>query len=228
MKIQVTCSKCLTRFGVSEKYAGKKGPCPKCKATIEIPALEDQVVVHAPEEFGPKDEKGRAVLKPIEREEVPITRWGIVSVLAAIVAAVIASIMIRSLGDVHWAIPIVGALLLAPPLIWSGYTFARDQELEAYQGEELRPRIAICSVLFVGLWLLYAWLPAYVMDYDSAGELPIAAVVVALAAMIGIGSMISTLTFELESIGGIVHAGFYFIVTLLLALLSGIPLFSWN
>ena len=228
MKIQVTCSKCLTRFSVSEKYAGKKGPCPKCKATIQIPTVEDQVVIHAPEEFGPKDAEGRAILKPIEREEIPITRWGIIAVLVAIVAAVIAAIVVRGMGGIHWSLPVLGALLLAPPLVWSGYTFARDQELEAYEGRELVNRVAICSVLFVGLWLLYTWLPAYVMDYDSAGELPIAAVVVALAAMIGIGSLVSSITFELESIGGIIHAGFYFIATLLLALLSGIPLFKWN
>ena len=34
MAIDVTCPSCHTRFQVSDKFAGKSGPCPKCKNTI--------------------------------------------------------------------------------------------------------------------------------------------------------------------------------------------------
>src|SRR6056297_1201645 len=87
MSIQVTCPGCLTRFQVNDKFAGKKGPCPKCKAEIMIPDKSDEVVIHAPEHSGPKDSQGRSVLKPIEREEVRVTRWGLIAVLGAIVCS---------------------------------------------------------------------------------------------------------------------------------------------
>ena len=68
MPIKVICPGCTKRFTVSEKFAGQKGPCPHCKAEIKIPEVaEEEVVIHAPENFGPKDAGGRAVLKPIER-----------------------------------------------------------------------------------------------------------------------------------------------------------------
>ena len=66
MPIQVTCPnpKCLTRFSVADKYAGQKGPCPKCKTVITIPKKEDEVVIHTPvhSEAGGADASGRKVL----------------------------------------------------------------------------------------------------------------------------------------------------------------------
>ncbi|QDV69776.1 hypothetical protein Poly24_34930 [Rosistilla carotiformis] len=227
MAIRVTCEKCLTRFNVSDKFAGKKGPCPKCKATIQIPDKSEEVVVHAPVDDGPKDSTGKSVLKPIMREEVRVTKLGIFAVAGSILAAIIAAIVLRSMESVPGWVPPLGALLLAPPLVWSGYTFAREQELEPFYGSELQARVAICSVLFALLWALYAFVPAYVMDYDSVAEMPIGAVLVALAAMLAVGTIISVTTFELETGGGVVHAGFYIIATLLLAMLAGIPLFAW-
>lgn len=40
MAISVTCPSCKAKFSVSDKFAGKQGPCPKCKATITIPKPE--------------------------------------------------------------------------------------------------------------------------------------------------------------------------------------------
>jgi len=71
--IRVTCAKCHTRFNVSEKFAGKEGPCPKCKTKIKIPAKTDEVVVHEPEMSGPKTRTGESVLKPIRRKEMKLT-----------------------------------------------------------------------------------------------------------------------------------------------------------
>lgn len=39
MPIQVTCPGCKATFSVSEKFAGKQGPCPKCKAPIQVPKV---------------------------------------------------------------------------------------------------------------------------------------------------------------------------------------------
>ena len=76
MAILVVCPTCKSRFQVSEKFAGKQGPCPKCKAVITIPRVEDEVKIHAPEEYAgggsvaAKDASGRAVLKPISRQKM--------------------------------------------------------------------------------------------------------------------------------------------------------------
>src|SRR4051812_24500902 len=86
MPIPVLCPSCKARFSVSEKFAGKQGPCPKCKAPITIPKLEDQVQVHAPEEFaaGGKTSTGQAALKPITRKP---TRFELVPTMIAVCGA---------------------------------------------------------------------------------------------------------------------------------------------
>lgn len=226
MSIQVTCKSCLTRFNVSDKFAGKEGPCPKCKEKIKIPEKEEEVVIHAPKPDGPVDSKGKSISNPIVREEASFTKIGIGITVAAVVAAIGLALWVRGMEEKPTVMIVFGALLLAPPLTWAGYTFARDQELEPFRGKELWARIAICSLLFAGLWLLYAWVPAYVMDYKSVSEMPIGAVAVALAAIVAVGSTISVITFEFEFTGGLVHCALYFIATLLLALLAGIPMFQ--
>ena len=74
MPIQVTCPNCLKRFQVSDKFAGKQGPCPACKKTIRVPDASEAVTIHAPEDDGPKDSKGQSVLKPITRTDRDFTR----------------------------------------------------------------------------------------------------------------------------------------------------------
>jgi len=71
MPIHVTCPGCLTKFTVADKFAGQKGPCKKCKTIIEIPKLEDQVVIHSSEhsEAGAVGASGRHVLKTYRRQD---------------------------------------------------------------------------------------------------------------------------------------------------------------
>src|SRR5205823_1655709 len=95
MAIDVVCTACKTRFQVSEKFAGKSGPCPKCKATIKIPEKAQEVVIHAPEVSGPKDSKGQAVLKPISRTEVRLQTTQIVAIVGATVVVLIAAAILR-------------------------------------------------------------------------------------------------------------------------------------
>src|SRR5882672_3989576 len=89
MPITVLCPGCKARFSVSEKFAGKKGPCPKCKTVITVPeVMAEEVKIHVPELFasGGKDSKGRAVSKPILREE---TKLKPVATAAAAAAAIV-------------------------------------------------------------------------------------------------------------------------------------------
>jgi hypothetical protein len=113
MPIQVTCSGCKATFNVSEKYAGRQGPCPKCKAVITIPKADaakkvEEVKIAAPEESaagGAKTAAGRPVLQPIARRDAKFT-----PMLAGIVVGVLVVMFVAA-----W---FLGPLLLAPaPLV---------------------------------------------------------------------------------------------------------------
>lgn len=95
MAIDVTCAACKTRFQVSDKFAGKQGPCPKCKAIITVPAKKDEVVIHAPEGSGPKDSKGQLVLKPIARKETRLTPINIGIIAGSVILVLMVSLALR-------------------------------------------------------------------------------------------------------------------------------------
>ncbi|TWU58826.1 hypothetical protein Poly51_16060 [Rubripirellula tenax] len=221
MQIQVTCPKCLKRFQVSEKFAGKTGPCPSCKNQIRVPELDEQVVIHAPDDGAPKDSSGKSVLKPLKRSETDVTRKGLMITGGAVLAAIGVAIGLRFTGGVSTVILAIGALAVAPPLVWAGYTFVRDSELAPYVSDELRNRVLICSALFASLWLLYAFVPAYVADYESPSQMSFMWFGIIFSVMLAVGAMMSVGCFELEFTSGLAHAGLYLIATLLLALLSG-------
>ncbi len=226
MPIQVTCRHCLKRFQVSDKFAGQTGPCPNCKKPIEIPKLEDEVVIHAPRDDSPKDSTGQSVLKPITRKETDVTRFGLLITLAAIVTVFLVALIFRFTGPEGapiWA-RLVGLVALAPPLVWAGYTFLYDQEREPYVGPELRNRVLICSAIFAALWCVYAFVPSYVFELDQAAQMSWTTFGITLCIMIALGAIASAATFELEYFSGVIHAGLYFIAIVLLAFTSGVTL----
>ena len=92
MAITVVCQGCHTRFKVSEKFAGRKGPCPKCKIEIYIPKVEERVQIkHEHSEEHVRGASGKLVLEPIAREEFTFKPWmiGLIAglTLGAFVAA---------------------------------------------------------------------------------------------------------------------------------------------
>lgn len=224
MPIQVTCPSCFKRFQVSDKFAGKSGPCPNCKKQIKVPEKNEEVVIHAPDDGAPKDKAGKSMLKPIKRTETEVTRKGMIITAVAIVASIAFSIGFRLTGGLPVWAAVVGAILLAPPLVWAGYGFVRESELEPYRGEELRNRVLIVSAIFAALWLLYAFVPSYVTETDSAAEMSFLAFGIIFSIMLVIGAFASVGAFELEFLSGLAHAGLYLIATLVLALISGVTL----
>lgn len=224
MPIQVTCPGCLARFAVSEKYAGKKGPCPKCKKEITIPAADEQVVIHAPADSGPKDTKGVSVLKPITRTEFKVGRLTWIICGVTIVAILGIALAVRFSGT-QPATPILmfGAIALAPPIVMLGYTFFRDDELEGYSGEEYLIRAAICSVLFAMTWLIYWGLGVY-FGADTLAEIDTMSMAIFVAVMFGVGLTVSLTTFELEFGQAALHYLAYFAICFLLAMLMGVEM----
>jgi cation transport ATPase len=227
MPIQVTCPKCLKRFQVSDKFAGKSGPCPNCKNPIKIPEESEAVVIHAPDDGAPKDRSGQSVLKPIKRKETDVTRTGLLITAGCILAAFGMAFGFRltsgESGTPLWA-QIFGLVALAPPLVWAGYKFVHDPELEPYRGTELRDRVLICSGIFVAIWSVYAFVPTYLMDLDRPSEMSYMTAGIFFCIMLGLGALASSATFELEFISGLTHAGLYMLSVLLLAVVSGVSL----
>src|SRR5689334_1178417 len=102
MSISVVCPGCKVRFNVNEKFAGKKGPCPKCKVVITIPMpVQDEIKIHAPEEFasGGKDKTGRPVNKPIARVETKVKPMGLAIVVAGVVIVLAGSVVLRFIDN---------------------------------------------------------------------------------------------------------------------------------
>jgi len=225
MPIQVTCPNCLKRFQVSDKFAGKTGPCPNCKKELRVPDASEEVVIHAPDDGAPKDRQGVSVLKPLKRTETDVTRKGMFITFGAILFAVAAAFGLRmGVEPIPPYIIALGALFLAPPLVWSGYSFVRDSELEPHVGPDLRNRVLLLSVILAALWLVYVFVPSYVMEYDSPAEMSYLWFGIIFAVMVGLGSLASAATFDLEPVNGLTLAGLYFIVAVVLALVSGLTL----
>jgi len=224
MAIDVICPGCHARFQVSEKFAGKKGPCPKCKVTITIPSAAQEVVVHAPEVSGPKDSKGQSVLAPIFRSEPKVSTPVIIGIVASVFVILLVGLILRiaTKGNVPPGLLIVGAIALAPPLAFAGYTFLRDEELEPYRGISLIMRLIPCSIVYPLLWGVYWLIFAYL---DVRPELM--QMIFVLPAVVGAGALCAQASLDLEFGTGALHYALYLSATVVLRLLMGMNAF-WN
>lgn len=221
MPIDVVCTGCRTRFTVSDKFAGKKGPCPKCKAIITIPEKGEEVVVHAPQEYGPKSSSGVGVLKPISRRETKVSALMWVGIAAGTVLVVVGAILLRGLEEKSPVLLAAGALILAPPLVMAGYSFLRDDELEPYRGTSLYARVMICSLVYALLWAVYAWVPSLAFALDS---LELFHLLLILPPIFVAGAVASFAALDLDFSNALIHYGLYVLVTMALCLIMGVPL----
>lgn len=226
MAIDVTCVKCHTRFQVSEKFAGKSGPCPKCKATIKIPELKEQVVIHAPEVSGPKTATGQPVFTPITRKEVRLTTPQIAIIVGSVLVVLIAAIVLRVQfhgKNVPQLITILGAVLLGPPLAFATYTFLRDDELEPYRGTEVLFRSLACGLAFAAIWGAYWFIFLYFNNWKPLPAPPgwqyMAVVVPVMAAF---GAFAAQASFELEVTTGALQYAAYLGAIIILRLIMNL------
>lgn len=228
MPINVTCSKCFARFAVNEKFAGKSGPCPKCKAVIKIPDKAEEVVIHAPKVDTPTDSKGKSVIAPIRRQEAKLSLPVVVGAsLGAIVALGIAIAFGVSKTPPPALLLAASALILALPLSVAGYWFLQSDELQGFQGKELWIRGSIVAVIFSLSWLIYAFLPIIIGSNDRLSDITAVEMIISIAAMIVLGTAAAVLALELEIGQGLMLFMLYFVITFVLAWLSGAPLSSF-
>lgn len=222
MPIDVTCPGCHKRFKVSEKFAGKEGPCPSCKGMIRVPALTEQVVVHAPEAHGPKDKSGRPVLKPIARSETRFSPLSAAAVGLVVVGALAAALVLRSNRDnATWQVLGAGAAFLGPALAWAGYTFLRNDELEPYRGRSLLLRAVICGLVYALLWGGYALVLHYLFD----GRIEIVHLLFVVPPFVAVGALTSFASLDLDFGNGAIHYGLYVLVTVALCWIAGVQVY---
>ncbi len=226
MAIDVTCVACKTRFQVSEKFAGKSGPCPKCKAVIKIPEKKDEVVIHGGDDFGPKSTTGQPDFKPIARTEVKLQTPQIVIIVGSVVLVLILALVLRMQfpgGKVPQLVTILGSILLGPALAFAGYTFLRDDELEPYRGTEVMLRALACGLAFAAIWGAYWFVFSYWNDWKPLrpGEPNWQIMAAVVPAMIALGALASQASFEFELTTGALHYSMYLITTVILRLIMG-------
>ena len=223
MSINVTCPECKARFKVSDKFAGQTGPCPKCKFPIRIPEKSEEVVIHAPDDFGPKDASGRSTLKPLERQEGNYSAPLIVGIAAAcLVTLVVTYLLGRSYAGSESGVPLpilaVGAVLFGPPLAIAGYGLLRDQELEPHRGMSLILRALVCGLIYAALWGVYAYIKSSLLG----GEVEVFHLAFLLPAMAAAGGVAALASLEMDFGNGALHYGIYLLVTVLLRCVMGI------
>lgn len=220
MPISVVCPGCKARFSVSEKFAGKKGPCPKCKVVITIPEPpKEDVKIHVPETFASsgKDVKGRPISKPIARVETKISPVAVVGIVGATVLALVIAFLLRGVQN-KVPVVVVGLAIISAPLALAGYTFLRDDELEPYRGRWLIVRVALCGLVYAALWGAYWPLPAYGVLTGEAWQWLFVAPVFG-----AIGAAAAWATLDLDFGSAVMHYCFFVLVCLLLRFALGMP-----
>ena len=228
MPILVVCPSCKAEFKVSEKFAGKSGPCPKCKAPIKIPAVEAEVKIHAPEEMAAAPGKGgagkpktaAASLKPIIRQETKVRPVAAIAIMLAVAATVAAAWFAGSGFAENGWLRAAGLLVVSVPIVVAGYSFLRNDELEAYRGRALLVRASICALIYAGTWLAFSFIPPDMTrsNVNWFFLAPPFAIVGALAALA---------TLDLDFGSGFFHYAFYVVLTLGLGYLTGMSM-PWS
>jgi hypothetical protein len=221
MSIIVSCPGCLKSFKVSDKFAGKSGPCPNCKRVIQVPDKSQEVTVHAPEEFagGGRSTSGKLVVKP--EAFVPITLQPVATTL--IVAAVLIALLLAFVGG-HAKLfqnslvaTVVGLLAVSPPLVVAAYAVLRNHELEPYRGRELYIRSTLCGLGYAFLWGIFTVLASRGV---ITGDIWIWLFVV--PPLLAVGGMFSFAAFDLPYGDAVFHCAFYIIATLVLRWAAGL------
>jgi type IV secretory pathway VirB2 component (pilin) len=226
MSILVICPGCKKQFQVSEKFAGKSGPCPQCKAVIKVPKKEEQVVVHTPEQFGSggRGASGKLALKPIARLEGRLRgrTMALIAVAAVLVLAVTLLGGRQRLFVDHVVVSVMGLLLISPALVIGGYQFLNgSEELERYRGKSLWLRAGICALAYVVLWGLFIFVLGYVSGPIRDGEIWIWFFVA--PPFFVVGSLAALSALDLDFSTGFFHYAFYVLVTMLLRWAAGLP-----
>ncbi|MFM7290032.1 MAG: hypothetical protein ACKOWG_09530 [Planctomycetia bacterium] len=216
MAIQVICSGCRSTFTVSDKFAGRTGPCPKCKKPITVPSTAaKEVKIHGPEDEPARP--GRAPVTPIIFEEHPIPRAAYVAVAVGAVAAMLLALVSRlawGAGQAPFWLLAAAACVVSLPCAWLAYEVVRDRNLEPYRGRSLLLRTAACGAAYATLLFVKSFLPP-----ELTGELwPW---VYLGPPFLFAGALAALASFDLDWGSGVAHFSLYATFIALLRWLAG-------
>lgn len=218
MAILVVCPSCTSRFTVSDQFAGRTGPCPKCKKPITVPTPEAQAVtIHEPEPVG-AGPGGKSFTVPFKSLDRPV------GPMAFVAGGICAVLLLLAAWLYRWAagepppawVALTVAFLVGIPGAAIGYAALRNRELEAYRGSALLLRCLACAAVYAALWAVrtiflgpeatqYMWQWMYIA--------PVFVLPGALAALVA---------FDLDWGEAAAHFSFYVVFTALLRWLAGI------
>lgn len=218
MAISVLCSGCKSRFTVSDQFAGRTGPCPKCKKPITIPKpAVDSVVIHEPERVaGPATAPGAIPLKPLPKRDRPVPISSILAILAGLTILLVAAWGVgRAGGRPPWPVQAVAAVSVAFPCVLVGYAMVRDRDLEPWRGRDLLLRAAACTAVYAGLWGIRGFLPD-----ETVQEMWQWLVVGPF--FVFAGSLAALASLEIDWGPAVVHYSLYLLVTATMRWLAGI------
>lgn len=230
MPITVVCPGCKSRFTVSDQFAGRTGPCPKCKQSIKIPEpAAKSVVIHEPDRpVATSSGTGKAPTAPLKKRDKPvpvrafvITVAGALACMAAAAALPLAYPPTPATGTSppqstipSWLL-LAGAFAVAVPAVLLGYAAVRNRELEPYRGQPLFVRALVCAAVYAALWGVRGLIPAEqtaeMWQWFTLGPLFVAA-----------GGLAALATFDLEPGNAAIHFSFYILFTALLRWLAGL------
>jgi hypothetical protein len=227
MPITVVCTGCKKSFQVQDKFAGKSGPCPKCKTTIKVPAKSQEVKIHGGEDFssGGRTTSGQLALKPISRKQVKFKPALAGAIGGAALGVMILSwiggrIIAVSTPFVGYSLATLALLLLSPVLVLGAYEFLYDDELEPYRDKPLYLRAAACAATYVILWGFFAYIKGVVQPSEIYAWLIIA------APFLVIGTLTAQFSLDLEPGSAFCHYAFYLVVIIVLAVIA--RLWTWT
>jgi len=219
MSILVVCPGCHKSFRVDDKFAGKSGPCPKCKHKIDVPELQKDVKVHAPTEFegGGRSTSGKLVLKPVSREEVRLSAVSIAIMAAVALTIVAVSWAAGELIRTNMPVRIVGLVAVSPLFVLAAYWFLRNEDLEPYQGTSLYIRSAICGLVYAALWGVFSYVAGMVLSPEPE----LWEWFFVIPPLLAIGGAVPLVTLDLDYGNGFFHYVFYVLVTSVLGWFAG-------
>ena len=225
MSIPVKCPKCRAEFRVKDEFAGRTGPCPKCKSPITVPRPEAPVVVHEPDAPkagdksapGGKPTGGPLKIIPIEREEVRFT-WSLAAlVVGGVIVAFALAYVLRNVWQASILLRLVGMFLVGIPLGFGGYAILRNDELEPFRGTSALARIAGCALIYTALWCA---IPLFPNDFLQSALVWIVFGVVSTC----LAASFPMLLLEIDYGSGVFHYLLYLGTTILLAYSANVPL----
>lgn len=230
MAITVTCPGCHKKFVVSDKFAGKSGPCKYCKTIIHIPnevPKAEKVVIHGGESFssGGRNAKGKLVLKPLERDVKKFNQIRAIVIALGIIGTLIVTIILGKVFDLNknWLIAAAGLCVVTPVIVAGLYpVLKKDEMLESIHGFELYWRTAVISLVYVGMWGTITYL---MFTRTLTPQTPVMWGICATA-LAFFGAFMCMCFFELDWGAAAIHTLAFMGVTLFLRYLAGIMWFS--